>query len=134
MLKEIDYCISLIQLQEYSDRDLEELQGYAQKDMDEYFRATCTYYMCRLETRRRKYDDAPENMDIKCISNIFDSEHEIIFRVGRHYRMYSVDRIMLIYDDKWIPYIFTIDEEDSRCVWKYFGVWKDTLITPHYTN
>lgn len=125
MLKEIDYYISLVQLQEYSNEELEELFVYAKRDMDYYFRAACTYYMCKIEIERRRYTGIPEELDVKCISNIFDSDHEIIFRIGRHYRMYLIDKIMLIYDDKWIPYIFSVEEGDSRCVWKCFSTWKD---------
>lgn len=125
MRKIFDYNISLIELQKYSDDDLKELLVVSQKDKDEVYRAACTYLMCIMESNRRINDEEPEWLDLKCIANIFDTEHEIIFRLGNKYRMYAMDDLMLVYNDRWVPYIFTIIEEDDKCIWKYFGMWKD---------
>lgn len=97
----------------------------AKRDKDEIFRAECMYWMCRMEIDRRNDDKWPECLDVRCISNIFDEDHNIIFRLGNHYVLYEIDNGVLAYCDKWVPYIFTIDEKDSRCTWKYFGLWKD---------
>lgn len=78
-----------------------------------------------MEIDRRCDDKWTKYLDVKCISNIFDENHDIIFRLGYHYVIYEIENAMLIYNDKWVPYIFTIIEEDSRCVWKYFGIWKE---------
>lgn len=97
----------------------------AERDKDEFFRAECTYWMCKMEIDCRCDDKWTKYLDVKCISNIFDENHDIIFRLGYHYVIYEIENAMLIYNDKWVPYIFTIIEEDSRCVWKYFGIWKE---------
>lgn len=125
MLREIDYCLSLIQLQDYSDDDLKQLYTCAGMDQAELYRAACTYWMCRMEIDRRERDSEPENARVKCIHNIFDDEHEIIFRGGNYYWMYVIGAAILIYDSKWVPYVFSIIEEDTRCVWKYFTTWID---------
>lgn len=124
MLK-IDYCMSLVELQEYSDEEVYQVLKCAKQDKNEFFRAECTYWMCKMEIDRRHDDKCPEYLDVKCISNIFDESHEIIFRLGKHYRLYEIEKGILIYCDKLVPYVFNVDENDSRCVWKYFGIWKE---------
>ena len=122
---EIDYYMSLIKLQEYTDEELYHVLECAEHDKNEFFRAACTYWMCIMEIGRRKDNKYLKHLDIKCITNIFDNNHEIIFRLGNHYKLYEIDKVIIVYSDKLIPYIFTIVEEDTRCVWKYFGLWKD---------
>lgn len=121
---EIDYNISLIDLQKYSDEEVYQVLECANRDKNEFFRAECVYWMCRMEIDRRNNKNWPKSLDVRCISNIFDDDHNIIFRLGNHYVIYEIENAVLIFCDKWIPYIFTITEEDSRCVWKYFGLWK----------
>ena len=122
---EIDYNMSLIELQKYTDEELYQVLNCANQDKNEIFRAECTYWMCRMEIDRRNNNKWPDFLDVRCISNIFDEDHNIIFRLGNHYVLYEVENAMLVYCDKWIPYIFSIVEENSRCTWKYFGLCKN---------
>ena len=45
----IDYCMSLIELQKYTDADIRKILECAERDKDQIFRAECTYWMCRME-------------------------------------------------------------------------------------
>lgn len=132
MMKGINYNISLPELQTLSDKELYQIFMYADRDKDNIFRAACTYWMCVMEINRKNHDIEPDCLEVKCLSNIFDSVHEVIFRLGNKYIMCAVDETMVVYDNKWVPYIFSIIEEDSRCVWKYFGVWGNDEI--RYVN
>lgn len=123
-MKEIDYNISLPELQEYADEELYQILACAEKDKDEFYRAECTYWMCVMETDRRSDSGWLEYLDVKCLSNLFDKNHNAAFRLGNHYRMYKIENAMLAYSDKWVPHIFSIIEDDSLCAWKYFGLWK----------
>lgn len=117
---EIDYNMSLIDLQKYSDEEVHQVLECANRDKDEIFRAECTYWMCWMEVNRRNNDKWPEHLDVRCISNIFDENHNIVFRLGNHYVLYEIENAVLVYCDKWIPYIFSLVEEDDKCTWKYF--------------
>ena len=118
----IDYCISLPQLQKLSDFELRQLLLYSKCDMEEIFRARCTYYMCVMESNRRTYDKWPCEMDVISYVNIYDEDKNVIFGYGGNYMMYVINGAVLVYNDQWIPYLFGSDEEDIRCVWKYFCV------------
>ncbi len=120
-----DHYVSLSDIQKYSDNELYKLIMYSAKDKNESFRALCTYWMCIMETNRRKSDEFPVEMDVISYVNIYDENKNIIFRYGNSYQMYIIDGIVLIYDDNWIPYIFSYVESDDRCVWKYFCVSRD---------
>lgn len=133
-MEEIDYSISLMQLQGYSDEDLNILMEYSKKDKENDFRAACIYYMCMMDFQRRNEDSEQENMKVKCISNLYDEDSDKIFDFEKCYEMYSIDNIMLIYDGKMIPYIFDITEESNRCVWKYFGLWEDDKPQVYYSS
>lgn len=122
---EIDYCMSLSELQELTVEEIYRIQKCAERDKDEIFRAECIYWMCRMEIDRRNNDKWSACLDVRCISNIFDEDYNIVFRHGNHYVLYEIEHAVLVYCEKWIPYIFTIIEDDSRCTWKYFGLWKD---------
>lgn len=122
MIKEIDYNISLVELQEYNDDELYHLFMYSDRYRKDIFRAACTYYMCIMEINRRKNEEPPEYLDLKCISNIFGSDREVIFRLGNKYRMYAIDNTMLVFNDSKVPYIFSIIDGDNRCIWKYFTI------------
>ncbi len=122
IVTEINYCLSLPQLQKYSDDDLCQLFMYASRDKEDNFRADCTYWMCVMEVNRRKYDKWPYEMDIISYVNIYDESQDVIFRYGNQYQMYVISGTVLVYDDDWIPHIFGSTEDDSRCIWKYFCV------------
>lgn len=122
---EIDYCMTLPQLQKLSDFNLRQLMLCAECDKEEIFRAKCTYYMCIMENNRRVYDKWPCEMDVISYVNIFDEDKNIIFGYGTHYMMYVIKGAVLVYDNQWIPYLFGSNEEDIRCVWKYFCVPRD---------
>lgn len=121
-MTEIDYCISLIQLQKYSDTELCQLFICASRDKGGIFRADCTYKMCLMELDRRNYDRWPYEMDIISYVNIYDEDGDIIFRYGSRYQMYIIRGSILVYDDDWVPYLFSYRDEDTRCIWKYFCV------------
>lgn len=122
MLLEIDYCISLMQLQKYSDTELCQLFIYASRDKNDIFRADCTYRMCIMELNRRNHDRWPYEMDVISYVNIYDEDGEPIFGYGRQYQMFIIQGAVLVYDDGWVPYLFSSREEDIRCIWKYFCV------------
>ena len=131
----IDYCISLPQLQNLSDFELRQLLLYSKCDMEEIFRARCTYYMCIMENNRRIYDRWPCEMNVISYVNIYDEDKNVIFGYGGHYMMYVINGAVLVYDDQWIPYLFGSDEEDVRCVWKYFCVPREEKSgTQEYVN
>ena len=119
---EIDYSISLPQLQNLSDFKLHQLMLCAECEMEEIFRARCTYYMCVMESNRRNYDKWPCEMDVISYVNIYDEDKNVIFGYGGRYMMYVNNGAVLVYDDQWIPHLFGSTEEDIRCVWKYFCV------------
>ena len=119
---EIDYSISLPQLQNLSDFKLHQLLLCAECEMEEIFRARCTYYMCVMESNRRNYDKWPCEMDVISYVNIYDEDKNVIFGYGGRYMMYVINGAVLVYDDQWIPHLFGSTEEDIRCVWKYFCV------------
>lgn len=122
---EIDYSISLPQVQKLSDFKLRQLMLCAECEMKEIFRARCTYYMCFMENNRRNYDRWPCEMDVISYVNIYDEDKNLIFGYGDHYMMYVINGAVLVYDDKWVPYLFGSTEEDPKCVWKYFCVTRD---------
>lgn len=124
MMHEIDYNMSLADLQNCDDDELYHVFMYSDRDREELFCAACTYFMCVMEINCRNEEELPKCLDLKCISNTFDSDHEVVFRLGNKYRMYAIDDTMLVYDDNWIPYIFTIIEGDNRCIWRYFTLWE----------
>lgn len=119
---EIDYSISLPQLQNLSDFKLHQLMLCAECEMEEIFRARCTYYMCVMESNRRNYDKWPCEMDVISYVNIYDEDKNVIFGYGGRYMMYVINGAVLVYDDQWIPHLFGSTEEHIRCVWKYFCV------------
>ena len=61
-------------------------------------------------------------MDVISYVNIYDEDKNVIFGYGGNYMMYVINGAVLVYNDQWIPYLFGSDEEDIRCVWKYFCV------------
>lgn len=120
---ETDYYLSLIQLQTYSDEELYRLFMFSDRDRNTIFRAACTYFMCIMESNRRSEDGIEaEHMTVRCLANIFNPDHNLIFQLDGQYEMFAIDYTMIVYDKNWIPYIFTIIENDERCVWKYFGM------------
>jgi len=75
-----------------------------------------------MELDRRNYDRWPYEMDIISYVNIYDEDGDIIFRYGSRYQMYIIRGSILVYDDDWVPYLFSYRDEDTRCIWKYFCV------------
>ena len=130
MILKVDYCISLPELQQLSDYKLHQLLICSKFDMDDIFRAQCTYYMCLMESNRRQYDKWPHEMDVISYVNIHDEDGEVIFEYGKNYSMYVVNGAVLVYDNNWIPYIFGSTEEDMRCVWKFFCVSREDKFSP----
>ena len=61
-------------------------------------------------------------MDVISYVNIYDEDGEIIFGYGRQYQMFIIHGAVLVYDEGWVPYLFSSREEDTRCIWKYFCV------------
>ena len=129
MILEMDYCLSLPDIQKMSEYELRQLLICSKVDANNIFRAECTYYMCLMEENRRRYDRFPYEMDVISYVNIRDEDHEIIFGYGRRYSMYVIEGAVLVYDDNWVPYIFGSTEEDIRCVWKYFCVSREDKIS-----
>jgi len=125
---EIDYCISFIQLQKYSDTQLCQLFIYASRDKNEIFRADCTYRMCLMELDRRNHDRWPCEMEIIPYVNIYDEDGKMIFGYGKRYQMYIIHGAVLVYDADWVPYLFSCREEDFRCIWKYFCVSRENKV------
>lgn len=120
IVTEINYGITLTQLQKYTDDELYKLFIYAKRDRDEIFHANCIYWMCTMEINRRKYDKWPVEMNVISYVNIYDEDHNTIFGFGNQYQMYIISGTILIYDDNLVPHIFSSIEDDARCVWKYF--------------
>lgn len=121
-MTEIDYCVSLSDIQNYTDDELSKLLMYACQDKKDIFRADCTFWMCIMEINRRKNDEWPVEMNVISYANIYDEAKNIIFKYGNPYQLYIIDGNVLVYDDNWIPYIFSYIEDDMRCVWKFFCI------------
>ncbi|WP_289292298.1 hypothetical protein [Sporofaciens musculi] len=107
---------------------------YASRDKDEIFRADCTYRMCIMELNRRNHDRWPCEMDVISYVNIYDEDGEILFGYGRQYQMYIIHGSVLVYDDDWVPYLFSSREEDKRCIWKYFCVSREEKTDAKYVT
>ena len=87
----IDYDISLIQLQEYTDYELCRLLMYSDRDRKDLIAAENVYWMCIMEINRRNDECPPNYIDVKCICNIFNSDHKILYRLGSRYQIYQID-------------------------------------------
>lgn len=74
-------------------------------------------------------------MNVISYVNIYDEDGEIIFGYGRQYQMYIIQGSVLVYDEDWVPYLFSSQEEDTRCIWKYFCVSReDETVSEHVTS
>ena len=119
---EIDYCVSLSDIQKYTDIELCELFLYASQDKREIFRADCTFWMCVMEINRRKNDEWPVEMNVISYVNVYDENEKAVFKYGNPYQLFVIDGTVLVYDDNWIPNIFGCTENDEKWLWKYFCV------------
>lgn len=117
--------ISLVELQKYTDLEIERLLSHVAAERGVSYWADNAYCMCLIEMERRHDSDKIKHIDVKCIHNIFSESQEYIFRLGNRYLMHQLDEILVVYDGRMLPYRFTTAESDQKCIWNYFTLWKD---------
>lgn len=117
-----NYDITLTEVRQYTDSELGLRIDISGAERKESYRADCVYWMCMMEKNRRDGEQTPEFMELKCIRNLFNEEQEYAFRLGNRYRMFEVGPVLLVFNEKLRPYLFTASENDKWCIWKYFSL------------
>lgn len=111
--------MNLQEIQKCNSKEIEDIILYTDNIKKQDFRAECLYWMCMLEVNIRADQDV-EYTWIKCIANIRNKDGDIIFQYGKDYMVFVLGLVPIVFTGDLFPYIFSIKEEDHRCIWKYF--------------